>query len=80
MSKIDLESVIESAPFGRLGWLVLVLTTLALVFDGFDIQSYCVCRTRALSRLGHLQGKLVGGLGVGIDRHGRGRLGDRRNW
>lgn len=39
MSTLNLEEVIDAAPFGRLSGLVLVLTLLALVFDGFDIQA-----------------------------------------
>jgi AAHS family 4-hydroxybenzoate transporter-like MFS transporter len=39
MQTIDLEEVLETASFGRVGRLVLAMTTLALVFDGFDIQA-----------------------------------------
>ena len=87
MSKIDLESVIESAPFGRLGWLVLVLTTLALVFDGFDIQSIAFAAPAlfhdwAISKA-NLSGVLAWGLiGMAVGALAIGEIGDRfgRRW
>jgi MFS transporter, AAHS family, 4-hydroxybenzoate transporter len=87
MSKIDLESVIESAPFGRLGWLVLVLTTLALVFDGFDIQAIAFAAPAlfhdwAISKA-NLSGVLAWGLiGMAVGALAIGEIGDRfgRRW
>ena len=66
-TKIDLEQVIESAPFGRVAWLVLVLTTLTLIFDGFDIQAIAFAAPSLFKEWGihkaDLSGVLAWGLG-----------------
>jgi len=66
MSTIDLEEVIESAPFGRVSWLVLVLTTLTLVFDGIDIQAIAFAAPALIKEWAITKADLSGVLAWGL--------------
>ncbi len=66
MATMDLEDVIEAAPFGRVSWLVLVLTTLALVFDGFDIQAIAFAAPALIKEWAITKADLSGVLAWGL--------------
>jgi AAHS family 4-hydroxybenzoate transporter-like MFS transporter len=82
MSTLNLEDVIDHAPFGRLSWLVLLLTLLALVFDGFDIQAIAFAAPALIHdwsiTKADLSGVLAWGLmGMALGALVVGELGDR---
>src|SRR5262245_9043572 len=84
---VEVTSVVDGARFGSQALLVCVLTTLALVFDGFDIQAIAFAAPRlmadwgidraALARIlaAGLLGMFVGAFALGVvgDRYGRRR-------
>jgi len=84
---VDVAEVIDAARFGSLALLVSVLTTLALIFDGFDIQAIAFAAPRLIAEWGidraalapilaaGLIGMFVGSLVLGVigDRYGRRR-------
>jgi MFS transporter, AAHS family, 4-hydroxybenzoate transporter len=84
---VEVTGVIDRAPFGSYALAVSVLTTLALVFDGFDIQAIAFAAPRLMSDwsmdraalapilAAGLLGMFVGALVLGIagDRYGRRR-------
>ena len=87
---VEVTSVVDGARFGSHALLVCVLTTLALVFDGFDIQAIGFAAPRLMSDWGidraalarilaaGLLGMFVGAFALGVvgDRHGRRRRED----
>ena len=84
---VDVTSVVDGARFGSHALLVSALTTLALVFDGFDIQAIAFAAPKLMTEWGidratlapilaaGLLGMFVGALVLGIvgDRYGRRR-------
>ncbi len=79
---VALEPVLESASAGRLTLLVCVLTSLALVFDGFDIQAIAFAAPRIIVEWGitraDLASVLAAGLvGMGVGALALGDFGDR---
>jgi AAHS family 4-hydroxybenzoate transporter-like MFS transporter len=84
---VDVSDAIDSARFGRYAAMVSGFTTLALVFDGFDIQTIAFAAPTLMSEWGidraalapilaaGLIGMFFGALILGIvgDRHGRRR-------
>ncbi len=84
---VEVTAVIDGARFGPCALTVSVLTTLALVFDGFDIQTIAFAAPKLMSEWGMdraalapifaagLLGMFVGALALGIagDRYGRRR-------
>jgi len=82
VNDIDLEAVIEATPVGRTTLAVLMLASLALIFDGFDIQAIALIAPRLLADWGlskaDLSGVLAAGLiGMAVGALGIGELGDR---
>ena len=79
---IALEPAIEAASVGRITILVCVLTCLALVFDGFDIQAIGFAAPRLMTEWGISRGDLAsvlaaGLVGMGVGALVVGDLGDR---
>lgn len=86
-ARIALEPALESTQAGWTTVLVCVLTSLALIFDGFDIQAIGLTAPRVISEWGITRADLAGvlaaglvGMGIGAlavgdfgDRHGRRR-------
>jgi MFS transporter, AAHS family, 4-hydroxybenzoate transporter len=84
---VEVTAVIDGARFGPCALTVSVITTLALVFDGFDIQAIAFAAPKLMSEWGMdraalapifaagLLGMFVGALVLGIagDRYGRRR-------
>ena len=84
---VEVSGIVDGARFGPCALTVSVLTTLALVFDGFDIQAIAFAAPRLMSDWGldraalapilaaGLLGMFVGALVIGIvgDRYGRRR-------
>ena len=86
-ASVEVSGIVDGARFGPCALTVSVLTTLALVFDGFDIQAIAFAAPRLMSDWGidraalapilaaGLLGMFVGALVLGIagDRYGRRR-------
>lgn len=86
-ASVEVSSIVDRARFGPYALMVSVLTTLALVFDGFDIQAIAFAAPRLMSDWGMdraalapilaagLLGMFVGALLLGMvgDRYGRRR-------
>ncbi len=84
---VEVTAVVDGARFGPYTLMVSVLTTLALVFDGFDIQAIAFAAPKLMSEWGidraalapilaaGLLGMFVGALVLGMvgDRYGRRR-------
>ena len=84
---VEVTAVVDGARFGPYTLVVSVLTTLALVFDGFDIQAIAFAAPKLMSEWGidraalapilaaGLLGMFVGALVLGMvgDRYGRRR-------
>ena len=71
---VALEPVLESASAGRLTLLVCVLTSLALVFDGFDIQAIAFAAPRIIAEWGITRADLASVLAAGLVGMGVGAL------
>ena len=86
-ASVEVSSIVDRARFGPYALMVSVLTTLALVIDGFDIQAIAFAAPKLMSEWGMdraalapilaagLLGMFVGALVLGIvgDRYGRRR-------
>jgi len=86
-ARVEVTTIVDHARFGQYALMVSVLTTLALVFDGFDIQAIAFAAPKLMSEWGidrgalapilaaGLLGMFVGALLLGIagDRYGRRR-------
>jgi MFS transporter, AAHS family, 4-hydroxybenzoate transporter len=86
-ASVEVSSIVDRARFGPYALMVSVLTTLALVFDGFDIQAIAFAAPKLMSDWGMdraalapilaagLLGMFVGALLLGMvgDRYGRRR-------
>lgn len=71
---VDLELALESAKFGGVTLLVCALTSLALVFDGFDIQSIAFAAPRLIAEWGISRADLASVLAAGLIGMGLGAL------
>lgn len=81
-SQVDVGAVLDQVRFGRVPTLVVTLTTLTLIFDGFDIQAIAFAGPSLLAqwRIDHstLAPVLAAGLlGMGVGALWIGTLGDR---
>jgi AAHS family 4-hydroxybenzoate transporter-like MFS transporter len=81
--EVDLGVQLDSAPFGRVALRVSLLTLLALVFDGFDIQAIAFAAPALLSEWSMTRAELgpvlaAGLVGMGIGALTLGTLGDRQ--